>query len=503
MNVSILIGTIIIELIIIGGVSWVLGRISKSRMSAEEFATSNRSMPAITVGATQALTCLGGGHIMGMVAAGWGYGVGVYWYALSSGIMLIIMLCFTGPWIRRFGFTTINQLFNKMFDRRTSIIIAGLGAGTAWGVLTLELQGVGTVVSALTGWSVTIGCIIGGVLALLYVLFGGMKQVGWVNVFNAIFMYIVAFIALFMIGSVLPNGWSGVNEYYQELETGGDWMLSILSNGDTWKVYIFGTILAQLFYCPIGPQAAQVSASAKNVNAIRKAVAIAVPINVIFGAIMLALGMAAQTIPEYAAIGSPPLANFSMMLGLLPGWLVACLFAAFIAAMLSTVAVQILALSTILMNDIIFKYFKKDSTEKQKLSYMRVGIVVFAALGTALSVTLPGIDGAIVWLFAWMLPAFWVFTFGLLWKRSSRASFWTLLICGLFNMVWSLTSLPSVFHLDGNNNSVGLTVVAFVVAIILTATDKNAKPGFISEYKRDKRSTMSKKYLAELDAQQK
>ena len=78
MNVPILVGTIIIELIIIGGVSWVLGMVSKSKMSAEEFTNSNRSMPAIAVGATQALTCLGGGHIMGMVGASWGYGVGTY-----------------------------------------------------------------------------------------------------------------------------------------------------------------------------------------------------------------------------------------------------------------------------------------------------------------------------------------------------------------------------------------------------------------------------------------
>jgi SSS family solute:Na+ symporter len=135
--------------------------------------------------------------------------------------------------------------------------------------------------------------------------------------------------------------------------------------------------------------------------------------------------------------------------------------------------------------------------------YVRAGIIVFAILGTALSTALPGIDGAIVWLFAWMLPAFWVLVFGLLWKRSTRAAFWTLVISGVFNMFWSLTSLPSVFHLEGNNNSVGLTVVAFVISIILTATDKDAKPGMIQQYKKDKRSVMSKKYLAELDAQKK
>ena len=309
MNLPILIGTIAIELIIIVGVGWVLNLISKKKMDAAEFTTANRSMPAITVGATQALTCLGGGHIMGMVGAGWSYGVGTYWYALSSGFMLIIMLCFTGPWIRRFGFTTINQLFAKMFDHKTSVIMAGIAAGTVWGILTLELQGVGTVLGAITGWDIAFGCAVGGILSLLYVLFGGMKQVGWVNVINAIFMYVVAIIAIFMIGSNLPSGWEGVNNFF--VSNSEDWKLSILANPNTWQTYIIGTILAQLFYCPIGPQAAQVSASAKNVDAIRKSVMIAVPINVVFGAIMLAFGMAAQSIPEYAAIGNPPLANFT------------------------------------------------------------------------------------------------------------------------------------------------------------------------------------------------
>lgn len=496
MNVSILIGTVIIELIIIGGVSWVLGRISKSRMSASEFTNSNRSMPAIAVGATQALTCLGGGHIMGIVGASWGYGVGTYWYALSSGIMLIIMLCFTGPWIRRFGFTTINQLFERMFDHKTSVVMAGIAAGTTWGILTLELQGVGTVLGAITGWPIAFGCVVGGILSLLYVLFGGMKQVGWVNVFNAVFMYIVAIIAILMLGSRLPQGWEGVNNFF--VNNGEDWKLSILANPDTWRTYIIGTILAQLFYCPIGPQAAQVSASAKNVNAIRKAVMIAVPINVVFGAIMLAFGMAAQSIPEYAAIGAPPMANFTMLLSLLPGWLVSCLFAAFIAAMLSTVAVQILALSTIFMDDILFKFYKPKATEQEKMKLIRVGVIVFAVGGTALSTCLPAVDSAIVWLFAWLLPAFWVFVFGMFWKRSSRAAFWTLIISAVANMVWTYTALPTILHLDGNNNSVGMVVVSFVVAIVLTATDKNAKTGMIKAYKKNKMDVISEEYAAEL-----
>lgn len=496
MNIGILIGTILIEIVIIGGVSLFLS-IRNKHAGADDFVSSGRNMPMIAVAATQALTALGGGHIMGMPGASWSFGVGAYWYIISSGIMLIIMLCFTGPWIRRFKFTTITQLFERMFNRKVAIIMSGMAAGTAWGVMTLELQGVGTIIAALTGWNVIIGCIIGGVIALLYVIFGGMTEVGWVNVFNAIFMYVGAFIAIGYIGSQLPNGWQGVNEYYQN--QGNDWMLSIWANADTWKVYIIGTILAQLFYCPIGPQAAQVSASAKNVNAIRKSVLFAVPMNCIFGAIMIALGMAAKSIPEFEMIGAPPMANFQMLISLLPGWLVAWLFAAFSAAMLSTIAVQILALSTIFVHDIYVPFYKRNNvSDKQKLKYLRVAVVIFAATGTALSLALPEVQNAIVWLFAWLLPAFWLFVFGMFWKRSNSAALWTLIISGIFNMIWSFTSLPTMLHLDGNNNSIGLIVVSLLLSVILTGVDKNAGEPFIRMYKRDKSLVVNPEYESEL-----
>ena len=487
MNYGIVIATILLEILIIGGVSWVLK--IRSRHNPNDFINSGRNMPMIAVAATQALTALGGGHILGLPGASWSFGVAAYWYIIASGVMLIIMLNFTGPWIRRLGYTTINEVFTKMFNKKTSLLMAGIAAGTVFGILTLEIQGVGTVIAAMTAWPIAIGCVIGGVIAFLYVIFGGMKEVGWVNVFNAVFMYVGALIALFYIGNVLPEGWAGVNNFYKE--GGNDWMLSIWANADTWKAYIVGTFLANLFYCPIGPQAAQISASARNVNALRKSVAFAVPLNCIFGGIMIAFGMAAFSLPEYQAIGIPPIATFAMLLDKLPVWLVVWLFAAFAAAMLSTVAIQILALSTSMVKDVYVGYYNPKASAEKQTRLVRIGVLVFAVVGTTLSTTLPAVSSAIVWLFAWLLPAFWVFTFGVLWKRSSRAAFWTLLISGIANMVWTFSSLPTMLGLDGNNNSIGMIVVSFVLAIILTATDKNAKPALAKVYKENKQSIIA------------
>ena len=64
MHTSVLILTVIFEIIIIGGVTFVLNK--RSSLKGEDLATASRSLPAIAIAATQALTCLGGGHIMGM-----------------------------------------------------------------------------------------------------------------------------------------------------------------------------------------------------------------------------------------------------------------------------------------------------------------------------------------------------------------------------------------------------------------------------------------------------
>lgn len=488
-NWPILIGTILLEIIIIFGVSAVL-QAKERHAGSESFIKSNRNMPMVAVAATQALTCLGGGHILGMTSASWDFGVAACWYAVSSAFMLIILFCFTGPWVRRFGFTTIGQAFEKIFDRRTAILVGCVGAGTIWGIMTLELQGVGSIISAITSGSLVIGCVVGGIIAILYVIFGGMKQVGWVNVINAIFMYLGVIVALALLGSKLPHGWAGVNEFYQS--NGMDFMLQIKSTPEIWKVYILGTFLSGLFYVPIGPQAAQVSASAKSVNSLKKAVFIAVPMNTIFGMIMVAFSMAALTMPELANMGAPPfIAMFVMLIELMPWWLTAWLFAGFAAAMLSTIAVQLLALSTIIVDDIYIRYYNHDMSEKSKMKMLRWLIIIIGVGATATSTALPPVQNAIVWLFAWLLPAFWIFVFAMFWKRSSFAGFWTIIVTGVVNILWSYTSLPTMLGLDGNNNSIAMFVVALVACIILTAVDKNAKPAMVKIYKENKFDVIS------------
>ena len=489
MHLAVVISVILYEVLVIIGVSAFLNyRMAQRQMklSGADFVSSSSSMGVIAVGATMALTSLGGGHILGMPGQAPYTGIGTYWYILSSGMMLVILCCYVGPWYIRLKVTTVTELFEKMFDRKAAIILAGLTAGCTWGVITLEMQGVGTVLWAMTGWSLTACCLIGGLIAVLYVVFAGMKEVAWVNVINAVFMYVGVVIAAAILGTKLNGGWEMVNTYYTS--QGQDWMLSLFANGNTWKTYIIGTILGQLFFVPINQAGCQCSISAKGIRTLKRSVIIAVPLNCVFGIFMIAFGMAAPA----AGYDPNPIGTFAMLVDLLPTWVIIWLLAGFAAAILSTIAVCVLGVSTVFVNGLYRRYYKPEMTDAQQMKYLRIAIFVFGFGACFVSTLLPSVNTSMVWLFSWLLPAFWMFVFGMHWKRSSKACFTTTIVCAVVNCLWTFVpAIPAFFHLEGNNNSIAMLVITMLVGIITVAADKDAKPSMVWEYRNNRAEAIS------------
>ena len=80
-------------------------------------------------------------------------------------------------------------------------------AGVLFGILTVEAQGIGIIIQALTGWPIHQGAIIGGILGLLYVLLAGMREIGWVNLVNSIVMYAGLILATIFVGAHFAGGY--------------------------------------------------------------------------------------------------------------------------------------------------------------------------------------------------------------------------------------------------------------------------------------------------------
>lgn len=476
MNTGILIAVLIYEVALILGVGlWIARREASQPKHEGDFALAGRNLPVPVVAITLALTVLGTAHILGVFEMAWFFGASAVWFSIAHVILLVIVCLSTGLWVRRLGLTTVPEILDMLYGRATRLFVSCTMAGIIFGILTIETQGIGIIISSMTGWSIKNGAILGAFLGIFYVVLAGMKEVGWLNLVNAIVMYIGLILAVIFIALALPGGnYNSVVEHYNTPETAH--MLSIYGTPQIFFTFSLGFVVSVIFSQSINQMLMQPCMSAASEATIRKAVWYAAPINGMFGVFAVVLGLTAASIPEFAALG-PKIATTSMLISYLPGWLAAILLASFLAAILSTFAMTSLAPATIVTVDIYKNLYRPNATEAELTLVMRILIVVLAVIAMSVAAFLPPILAAMNWLFSWLVPIFWVVLFGLFWKRNTQVAMATLICAWIANSAWSFTSISSVLGLPGDINPYITLLVTLVVGIVGNLV-MDGKPGF-------------------------
>jgi len=184
-------------------------------------------------------------------------------------------------------------------------------------------------------------------------------------------------------------------------------------------------------------------------------------------AVVLALAARAQ--PEFAGLpAAPKIGVTSMLATYLQPWLGALLLASFLAAILSTFAIISLSIATIFTKDIFQALYLPSASEQTQTLMIRVVIIVVASIAIAVASLLPPILAAMIWLFAWLVPVFFILVAGLFWKRNDAVAISTLLIAWCANLAWSFTALPGALGFD-NPGNLNAYVTATVSVIVVTA----------------------------------
>ena len=479
-HIMILVAVMIYELATILGIGWYLNRKSQKSIDAcgqeacGEFILGGRSLPWYVIAVTMALTVLGAPHIFGLLEMSYNLGAVAAWFGLAHVVLLVVATLCTANWVRRANVSTMPEMLNKIFGSSTRLLVSCVMPGMIWAILTLECQGVGIVFATITGLSITQGAIVGGVLGAMYVLLAGMKEIGWVNLVNCGVMYVGLILAFIHLTIGLPGGWGAVEAHY--LSENQAQMLSIFGTKELFILFAIPNIIATTTCQSVSQQLIQPAISVDDPKGFRKALWLAAPLNGLFGIFIICIGLAAKANPEFSVMG-PKMAGTTMLFASLPPWLVAWLFAAFLGAILSSLAAAVLAPATIFTVD-IYKNLYKDGQldERGEARVTRIAIVVLFIMAIATARNLPPIVSAMSWLFAWMTPVFVLLILGLFWKRSAAAANVTLLSAWLANCLWTFTSLPKVLGMSGVHNVYITLTVSLLVSVISLSAAKS-KPG--------------------------
>ena len=473
-----LIAVLLYELIVIGGIGLWLAKQRAGRKHEEgDFALGGRGLPVSVTAITLALTVLGTAHILGVFEMSWFLGASAVWFSIAHVILLVVVCLSTGVWFRKMGLTTVPQVLRGFFGTGTELAVSAVMAGVLFGILTLEAQGLGIIMASMTGWTIREGAFVGGTMGVLYVVLAGMKEVGWINLVNAVVLYVGLILSVIFLALRLPGGNFETVATFYEAEPH---LLSIYGNADIMINFAIATTVAVVFSQGINQMLLQPAMSAKDEQTIRKALWIAAPVNGMFGVFAVVIGLSAKAIPEFNALG-PKVAATAMLVEYLPTWLATLLLASFLAAILSTFAMVALAPATIFSINIYKNLYNPTANEDQVTRVTRGAIVFLAVIAMAIAAYLPPILAAINWLFAWLVPVFWVIVFGFVWKRSANAAMITLVSAWVVNSAWSFTSLPTALGLAPDFPNAYVTLAVTLVVGILCNATMSGRVGYFQE----------------------
>ena len=487
---GILIAVLLYEIISIGGVALFLWNKEKKEVKAkaeggDSFITSNRDLPTAIVGVSLALAVLGAVHVFGIMEMAWGMGAVSIWFSIAHVVLLCVICLATGRWVRRMKVGTVPEMIQKILGRRIALICTCVMAGQTFAILSMEVQAFGIIFNTMTRNSVSIpvGSLIGTGIGILYVIFAGMKEVGWVNLVNTIVMYIGLIIAAVFLVFRIPGGWDGVQNYY--VSSGQESMISIFGAPGAFLTFGISNIIAVTFAQGISQMGLQSAMAAKNEKTIKRALWIAAPVNGIFGIFTMTMGIAAKSLVESGQmeVAVPELAaktaGATMILNYLPPWVVALLLAAFLGAVLSTFAITTMGMGALFAQNIYVLKHPKASQEKLT-NITRVFIVISGLAACGASSFMPAIVNGANWAFAWLVPMFWNVVFGLFWKRSSKAAGIVFAVSWILILLWTYTPFPALIGLAGVPVPYMTLAVSLVLGVILNAV-LPGKPGYFKE----------------------
>ena len=431
----------------------------KKVKTAEDFANAGGGLGWIMVTFSFVLAPLGSGHTMSLwqKAAGDGIGAGAMWWAIGAGaIFLPIAMLWMGPLYKKIGAVTVPDALVKIFGKKLGWFHAGFQTMSWTGIGSSELVATATAIWTLcnaSGINLSIyqAIIIGFVLIVCYVFFGGMLQMAWLNCVNAVVMIAASYACIGIIAVkylAAIGGWSGVQAVYEQMGNS-----SVLTQAGTlglppvWLGVIIPVIVLHTTAGAVSQTMMQPFFAAKDESACRKGVFLGCSFNIMSSLPWIFLGIAAMAIPTIASqvqgtnglMAVPLIAQEG-----LPVPAIGLLMVALLSATLSTGGGVVMANSNVIANDIIIGCCMPKADPKKKLLVNRVCIIIAAALvlPAALIMANEFVFNLFLWVFSFGMPVFIVFIIGYNFKVSKVAAWTTIIVCYIIDCIWTFIPMP-------------------------------------------------------------
>jgi len=380
---------LILYSLVLIGLGLVLSRHVKS---SGDFYVAGRKLSPGLLFATMLAANIGAGSTVGAAGLGYSIGLSAWWWVGSAGIGSLILAATVGPRIRdlaaRKGFYTVGDFLEFRFGSPVRTVIAVLLWLGTLSILAGQLIAVSRILNVVASIPKTAGCLLGGVVAVLYFSAGGLKGTVWVNLLQ-LSVKAAGFLISLPLVLLAVGSWSGMKSSLTAAGISASYF-HFLGNG--WSdVLPYVALLVPSFI--VSPGLVQKVFGARDAGAVRRGVGLNGAALLIFSFFPVLLGMAAAV--RFPGLEHPELALPTVLTGLLPVWLGALLLASVFSAEVSSADAILFMLSTSLSRDLFQRHIRPDLDDNRLLRISRRIALAAGFLGILLAVLLESVISAL------------------------------------------------------------------------------------------------------------
>lgn len=187
--------------------SWLSGRKVKD---AHSFTTGGTSGSWMVCGAMLG-TLAGGQSTIGTAQLAFCYGLSAWWFTIGAGLgALVLGLVYAGP-LRKSGCTTLLEVVSREYGHKAETVGSLLFLIGIFISIMSQVLSSSAMIGSLFGISSVWASVIGAVLIMLLVLFGGIRSAGVGGIVKLILLYLCSVVAGIVVWRI-AGGLSGMSD---------------------------------------------------------------------------------------------------------------------------------------------------------------------------------------------------------------------------------------------------------------------------------------------------
>ena len=388
----------IYAIVLLGVALYVSTRKTTADMSSEDYFLAGKSLPWWAIGASLIAANISAEQIIGQSGQGFVVGLAIAAYEWQAAIVLLIVAKYFLPIFLEKKIYTMPQFLELRFGSAIKSMMAVFWVVLYTAVnLTAVLWLGGLALTALTGWNVVAAMMGLAAFAVIYSLYGGLKAVALTDIIQVVVLIAGGFAITGIVLSLVGDGagiFAGLGTLMGEIP--GHFKMILAPENPSYNnlpgiwTLLGGLWVLHFSYWGFNQYIIQRALGAESLAEAQKGLAFAAALKLLIPIIVVIPGIAALYLAregqlDMARLAASPDSTYGILMSLVPEGLRGLVFAALIAAIVSSLASMMNSISTIFTMDIYRDLIAPGRTEAHYVTIGRLTSAVAIIIAVILA----------------------------------------------------------------------------------------------------------------------